>query len=142
MPSQVKMVSETSSIFMATPIGSTYGRFLWEPSQRGALPLCLQPQNETIPVSVASNFTGLNPVPLWEPSQSGCLPLLPQAHHQYALPNSTSILYEPFWATSGSDSDIGVSPLLFAIRPNRSRRSPAPPPPPANRPVPGTRPCC
>ena len=61
------------------------------PSQRGLLPVFLQPQKEIVPASSALNSTGVNPLPLCEPSQNGWLPLLPQAHHQYHLPASTSI---------------------------------------------------
>ena len=57
-------------------------RFLWDPSQRGALPLPLHPQNDTTPASSASNLIGENADPLCDPSQNGCEPLLPQAHHQ------------------------------------------------------------
>ena len=58
------------------------GKFLCDPSQRGDLPLPLQPQNETTPVSSASNFIGENADPLCDPSQNGCLVLIPQEHHQ------------------------------------------------------------
>ena len=78
------MVSDTSSIFMVlqTPM---------RPVAAGLLPLFLQPQNATWPDSSALNSTGAKPLPLCDPSQNGWLPLLPQAHHQYDLPASTSI---------------------------------------------------
>lgn len=72
--------------------GLCYGRFLCDPSQRGILLLPLQPQNDTTPDSSASNFIGANADPLCDPSQNGCLLLLPQEHHQYDFPASTSIL--------------------------------------------------
>ena len=59
-----------------------YGRLRCDPSQRGILLDPLQPQNETTPVSSASNFIGEKVEPLWDPSQNGCFPLLPQEHHQ------------------------------------------------------------
>jgi hypothetical protein len=65
---------------------------LCDPSQRGELPVALQPQNDTTPDCSASNFIGENDDPLCDPSQNGCFPLLPQAHHQYDFPASTSIL--------------------------------------------------
>ena len=61
---------------------ASQGSLLWLPSQRGMFPLCLQPQNDTVPACSASNFIGVKALPLCEPSQNGCLPLLPQAHHQ------------------------------------------------------------
>ena len=53
-----------------------------DPSQRGAFPVCLQPQKLTVPEVSASNFIGEKLDPLCDPSQNGCLPLLPQEHHQ------------------------------------------------------------
>ena len=37
---------------------------LWVPSQRGCLPVCLQPQNATVPVSSALNSIGAEPAAL------------------------------------------------------------------------------
>ncbi len=56
--------------------------FLCDPSQRGALPVILQPQKLTTPEVSASNYIGLKLLPFCDPSQNGCLPLLPQEHHQ------------------------------------------------------------
>src|SRR6478609_1830399 len=120
MLSQVKMVSDTSSIFMTGPLRSvvaepgpttTVGRYRLRcvPSQRGLLLLFLQPQNGTVPASSALNSIGEKPLPLCEPSQKGWLPLLPHAHHQYDLPASTSIRYGLFWATTGCAPDISFS---------------------------------
>jgi hypothetical protein len=101
-----------------------YGKFLCDPSQRGEFPVCLQPQNDMVPASAASNFKGENADPLCEPSQNGCLPLLPQAHHQYDFPASTSILYEPFCATN-ADSDMtlpsGISCAADPAHPPQQR---------------------
>src|SRR5690348_12605186 len=83
------------------------------PSQRGLLLLFLQPQNDTVPLSSALNSTGENPLPLCEPSQNGWLPLLPQAHHQYDLPASTSIRYGLFCAITGCVPDISNSPFSW-----------------------------
>jgi hypothetical protein len=56
--------------------GSSFGdppnRLLWAPSQKGALPVCLQPQKSiSSSVAAAVNFTGAKSVPLCEPSQKG-----------------------------------------------------------------------
>jgi len=61
--------------------GRAYNR-LWLPSQNGLSALCLQPQSQTLVVSVISSFTGEKLLSLWEPSQNGCFFDLPQAHHQ------------------------------------------------------------
>jgi hypothetical protein len=63
---------------------------LCEPSHKGDLRVCLQPQNQTVRVASAVYCTGVKVLPLCEPSQNGCALLLPHAHHQYVLPASTS----------------------------------------------------
>jgi hypothetical protein len=55
---------------------------LWLPSQRTGVAVCLQPQKYSVLDSVASNFTGVKPLPLWLPSQNGCVALRPQAHQK------------------------------------------------------------
>src|SRR5689334_5292536 len=83
------------------------------PSQRGLLPVFLHPQNGIVPDSSALNSTGERPLPLCEPSQNGWLPLLPQAHHQYDLPASTSIRCGLFCAITGCVPDISSSPFSW-----------------------------
>jgi peptide-methionine (S)-S-oxide reductase len=109
-PGRAQAGATLTGVGRAAAEPSGHGSLLCEPSQRGLLPLCLQPQNDTVPACSASNFIGTNELPLCEPSQNGCLPLLPQAHHQYDFPASTSTLNEPFWAITGIDSDISLSP--------------------------------
>ena len=52
------------------------------PSQKGLFDVCLHPHRYAVSVSVASNFTGVKPLPLWLPSQNGWFALLPQAHQK------------------------------------------------------------
>jgi hypothetical protein len=65
-------------------LGGAYFGFAFraDRSDRGALLLALQPQNDTMPDCSGLNSMGRNPEPLCLPSQSGCVLLCPQAHHQ------------------------------------------------------------
>jgi hypothetical protein len=42
----------------------------------------LHPHSHTVSEVLASNLTGVNPVPEWLPSQKGWVALWPQAHHK------------------------------------------------------------
>jgi len=80
----------------------------WLPSQSGAFPVLLQAQNQMVPDSEGTYRLGLNSVYLWEPSQKGCDWLLPQAHHQYSFPASTSMGIGLVFVSS----DIFISMIL------------------------------
>src|SRR5580698_1207073 len=56
--------------------------FEWVPSQKTGLAVCLHPHRYAVPVSVASNRTGVWSVTLWLPSQKGWLALRPQEHQK------------------------------------------------------------
>ena len=62
-------------------VATTYNR-LWEPSQKGGVPVCLQAHHAMLPPSLISTFCGVSPVPSWPPSQKGWFCERPQAHHQ------------------------------------------------------------
>ena len=69
----------------------TYNNDLCEPSHNGLLDDFLQPQKSTRSDFAAVYSIGVKLVALCEPSQNGWLLLLPQAHHKYVLPSSTSV---------------------------------------------------
>jgi hypothetical protein len=52
------------------------------PSQSGARPVALQPQNHVTPSFSAVYFSGAKAPPLWLPSQKGCFAELPQVHQK------------------------------------------------------------
>ena len=83
------------------------------PSQKGLLPLCLQPHNATGVVEVMVTLSGVNSVSLWESSQKGWLADLPQAHHQY-LPGASCKIYGDFFAILGSAMSDSV--VVVGIR--------------------------
>jgi hypothetical protein len=57
-----------------------YPRFLCWPLQSGAVAVCLQAQNATLPDFCAVQAIGVMSVLAWEPSQKGWFSLSPQAH--------------------------------------------------------------
>ncbi len=62
----------------------------WVPSQRGAFPVRLHWQRISVCDASAMNSSGVNSVSAWEPSQNGWFWDLPQRHHQYVFPFSSS----------------------------------------------------
>jgi hypothetical protein len=52
------------------------------PSQSGAFPDLLQPQNQTVFETSALYLTGVKLVPLWLPLQKGCFEDRPHAHQK------------------------------------------------------------
>jgi len=70
------------------------------PSQKGLLPLYLQPHHATFFGSVIAVTMGRMLGVRWDPSQQGWFCDRPQAHHA-TLRGSSSLMEGPYWATRG-----------------------------------------
>jgi hypothetical protein len=92
-----------------------YTSFLWLPSQKGGVLVCLHWQNQTS--SGLSNCTfmllkGIPSICLWALSQKGSFSVRPQLHQEYTFPGSTKTPAGSHWATLGSPL-AGISSILI-----------------------------